>query len=138
MPEFEGLKLSADRRVQKRPWGVRHVKTMTGTRTLQLKRLGEIGWAGNSGFQCINLAVQFGAVKILLVGFDMTTAHGVHWHGPHQGLRNPDEAATTRWRAAVDKAAETLEALGVRTINCSAISALQNYPKMTVQEALEC
>ena len=101
-------------------------------------KLGTVGWAGNSGFHCLNLAVQLMAAKIVLVGFDMTVAHGLHWHGRHEGLNNPTERNVVRWRRCIDDAAEVIDALGIQCINASPISALQNYPKMSLGEALAC
>ena len=37
---------------------------------------GTVGWGGNSGFQAINLALQFGAARLLLVGFDCRVDKG--------------------------------------------------------------
>lgn len=101
-------------------------------------KFGTVGWAGNSGFHCLNLAVQFLAAKIILVGFDMTVAHGLHWHGKHVGLNNPTDRNVARWRRCVDAAAEVIDALGIKVVNASQISALQNYPKMSLEEALAC
>lgn len=100
---------------------------------------GIIGAGGNSGFQALNLAVQWGAARILLVGYDMTLAHGIHWHGRHgAGLHNPTDRSVARWRRAFDAAADTLAALGVQVVNTSPISALRRYPKQSFQEAAGC
>lgn len=97
-----------------------------------------MGWGGNSGFHALNLAVQFGVSKIILVGFDMSLDHGVHWHGKHVGLNNPTVRNVDRWRRCIDAAAEPIEALGITVVNTSPVSALQNYPKMSLAEALAC
>lgn len=139
LPGFAGLKLSVDRTVHRMPWGVRQVGLNKGDDRLELMKFGTVGWAGNSGFHCLNLAVQFMAAKIVLAGFDMTLAHGVHWHGRHtDGLNNPTERNVERWRRCIDAAAEVITALGIRCINVSPISALANYPKMSLEEALSC
>jgi hypothetical protein len=78
------------------------------------------------------------ASKIILVGYDMTIAHGVHWHGRHEGLNNPTERNVDRWRRCIDATAEVIAALGIQCINVSPISALHNYPKMSLEEALAC
>ncbi|WP_244464772.1 hypothetical protein [Martelella endophytica] len=103
-----------------------------------VNRPGVTGWGGNSGFQCLNLAVQFGAAKIILVGYDMRIDKGVHWHGLHEGLNNPTERNVSRWRRVVDDAAGPISAMGIKVINASAVSALENYRKMDFREALEC
>jgi len=100
---------------------------------------GTIGWGGNSGFHCLNLAVQFGAAKIILVGYDMRLDKGIHWHGRHpRGLNNPTDANVRRWRRCIDDAADLIAGLGIRVINASPVSALRTYPKMDLMDALEC
>ena len=101
-----------------------------------MSQLGRIGWGGNGGFQALNLAVQFGAVRIILVGYDMTLDHGVHWHGKHpKGLHNPVPGAVARWRRVLEKSAPILRAAGITVINASERSALVAYAKMSLLEA---
>ena len=100
--------------------------------------MGRVGWSGNSGFHAFNLSVQLQPARIILVGFDMSIEHGLHWHGPHpSGLNNPSSRNVDRWRRAMDASAEVVEALGIQVVNCSAISALQNFPKQSLEEALD-
>lgn len=101
-------------------------------------RFGVLGDGGNSGFQAVNLAAQAGARRIILLGFDMTLAAGVHWHGRHPaGLNNPTAQNLARWRRHMDEAAPTLAALGIEVINASMSSALTAYPKMSLEDALQ-
>lgn len=99
---------------------------------------GVLGGGGpNSGFQALNLAIQFGATRIILAGFDMHTASGVHWHGPHRdGLVNPHEICFIKWRRILDGAAALMRDLGVDVVNVSPASALSAYPKMTIPQAM--
>jgi hypothetical protein len=100
---------------------------------------GTIGHGGNSGFQAINLAVQFGAKKIILVGFDMNLGQGMHWHGKHPSkLNNPNVKNVAHWRRRLDAVAPQIAAVGVQVLNASPVSALTAYPKMTFEEALRC
>jgi len=100
---------------------------------------GSAAGGGNSGFQALNLVGQFGVSKIIMVGFDMKQSNGVHWHGRHgKGLNNPNDAGLRAWRTALDRAAETFARYGIAVINASATSALAAFPKMALQEALEC
>lgn len=104
---------------------------------IAVHKFGTIGSGGNSGFQALNLAVQFGCAKIILVGFDMHDQNGIHWHGKHDGnLRNPTRQSLGKWRAAIDRQAGLLEQIGVRVLNASPVSALTAYPKMTFDAAL--
>lgn len=95
------------------------------------ERPGVLGWGGNSGFHALNLAVQFGAQRIVLVGYDMHVSAGEHWHGRHpRGLNNPDARNTARWRRALDGVAPELSALGIEVLNASPTSALTAYPRV--------
>lgn len=83
---------------------------------------GTIGGGGNSGFQALNLAIQFGARRILLLGYDM---HGGHWHGDHPaGMAQPKDDTMARWRRAFQANAPLIAAMGVEVINCTPGSAL--------------
>lgn len=136
-PEFPGLKLTVDRRAAERYPDVHLVNCRKPDDRFVLEPLNTVGWGGNSGFHCLNLAVQFGCRKVLLVGFDMTVRQGLHWHGAHPGnLSNPTETNVGRWRRAVDNAWQVIAATGTKVVNCSPVSALQNYPKMEFAEAL--
>lgn len=134
---FNGLKVSSDKPSPKFSWNVRTISLIRNDDRLQLAEFGTLGWGGNSGFHALNLAVQFGASRIVLVGYDMRVDRGVHWHGKHGGqLNNPTEVNVQRWRGCIDDAAETLRAIGVEVINASPVSTLENYPKMSLEEAI--
>jgi hypothetical protein len=102
-------------------------------------RPGVIGGGGNSGFQALNLAVQLGARRVLLIGFDINDAAGKHWYGRNgwAGANNPDDGCFRRWRAALDAAAPVLAACGVDVINASPVTTLQGFRKATVEAALQ-
>lgn len=97
-----------------------------------------IGSGGNSGFQALNLAAQFGATKILLIGFDMHIAAGVHWYGCNawHGANNPNMPLLMRWRNAFTAQAKVLEAMGIDVVNASADSALKCFRHAQIDQAL--
>jgi hypothetical protein len=132
------LKLSVDAAAVRRPWGVQPVGINKQDDRLETGKIGTVGWAGNSGFHALNLAVQMRPSKIILVGYDMRVDHGLHWHGAHQGLNNPSQRNVERWRRCMDAAAPVIRTIGIPVLNCSPISALTAYPKMTLEEALAC
>jgi len=90
---------------------------------------------GHSGFQALNLAVQFGARRILLVGYDMTLKNGVHWHNETSDAK-PDIKRTESWRKEMDDCAHQFDELGVEVINCAMKSALRNYRKQSLWASL--
>lgn len=86
----------------------------------------------NSGFQAVNLAIEFGGNPIIMVGFDM---HGTHFFGPHvYPLRQ--RGNFQYWIPEFEKAAKALPP-GLRIINATLGSALTCFPIMTLQEALD-
>lgn len=136
LPDYKGLKLAyADRACDQ--YSCRKVKIPdVKADRLAFDEVGSVGAGGNSGFQALNLALQFGASRILLIGFDMA---GQHWYGRNnwQGAGNPSEGNFKRWIAAFDVAAGQLAERGVEVINASPISAIKAYPKRSIAEALE-
>ena len=99
---------------------------------------GVVGWGSNSGFHSLNLAIQFGAKRIGLVGVDCRIDLGVHFFGKHQRLNNPSAHSCEMWRKVFDGVADQIAELGVEVLNLSPISALRNYRKATLEEFLEC
>jgi hypothetical protein len=138
VPEFHGLKVSQDEQACRAFPEIRKVEVDKDSNAINLEPVGKIGAGGNSGFQALNLAVRWGTKRIMLIGFDMRVDLGEHWHPRHYPpLSNPHPNENLpRWRRALDGAKPTLEAAGVSVVNCSAVSMLAAYPKMTLEEAL--
>lgn len=133
---FAGLKVTANRDVAKR-FGLHLVRVRDETdsqaHAFSLDEQGLIGHGGNGGFQVFNLVVQFGARRILLVGFDMG---GEHWHDKHEEpLKNPRPQTLAKWRERLDAQAARLAGLGVDVVNVSPMSALTAYRKMPIRDA---
>lgn len=102
-------------------FGLRHIKQKHG-HSLSTKR-GVIHSGGNSGYSAIELAYQFGAKRIILLGYDMQRTNGMsHWHGDHQRLANGN--AFPRWVKRIEQVASELEALGVEVLNATRETAL--------------
>lgn len=132
---FVGMKVTQDE-LARQEFDIHRVICERHHENLVLDRPGQVGWGGNSGFHCINLSLQWGVKKIILVGYDMQLDNGSHWHGDHKGLNNPTKPNVDRWRKTIDANAQTIQDLGVRVFNCSPVSALKRYPKTTIEEAL--
>lgn len=94
---------------------------------------GCIGRGSNSGFQMFNLALQFGARRFMLAGYDFC---GDHWHGKHpDGLRNARPQSLIKWRDVFEAA--VAKVAGIDVVNLSPVSALSAFPKMSVEQALQ-
>jgi hypothetical protein len=144
LPEFKGLKLcwagngSALPNILISPRGYRARYSRKNTAMICSSQPGIVGGGGNSGFQALNLAAQFGATRIILIGFDMTDRGGKHWYGRNHWpmSNNPDDSNFRRWIAAFDKAAPVLAALGIQVFNASPNSALRCFPFADLETAL--
>ena len=136
--EFIGLRLSHDLRACNDYKLQRVMIEQVASNDVLLDKPTYVGAGGNSAFQAFNLALQFGVTGVVLIGIDCSIDHGMHWHGRHpMPLSNPMEINLKRWRESFDGAAAKMRALGVDVVNCSAISKLTQYPKITIAEALE-
>jgi hypothetical protein len=103
-----------------------------------LKGLGrdKIHGGGNGGYQTINLAYLFGALRIILLGFDMKfSGNKSHWHGDHPGVLNRDVPVKT-FLQNFPALADDLKDEGVEVINATRETALECFPRMGLEEAL--
>lgn len=123
--QFAGLKLCAD-------------DTLPGADVYTLRHTGKLGFdadprcirsGGNSGYQAVHVAVQAGAARILLCGFDM---HGTHYFGRHDkgDLQNTPPEKFALWRARF----AALNGHGAEIINCTPGSALACFPRGDVRD----
>lgn len=138
LPKFTGLKISATAQATMSCPNIKIITVRPSDHKILLDEPAVIGSGGNSGFQALNLAVQFGATRILLVGYDMDDRAGVHWYGKNrgQGRSNPGDTNFRLWRAAFGAAAPKLKIVGVEVVNASVYTTLTCFPKITIEQAL--
>ena len=90
----------------------------------------------NSGYQCINLCVHLGARKVILLGYDMRAVDGkTHWHEEHPqpaGAEVYEHTMRPKFKTLV----EPLGRLGITVINATPGSAIECFPRMSLEEAL--
>jgi hypothetical protein len=94
---------------------------------------------GFSGYQAINLAVHFGARRVLLLGYDcMPGEHDeIHNFGSHpHGLNNPKPRDLAAWAHSFRRMAPALDRLGVEVVNCSRRTAITAFPRAPLEEVL--
>lgn len=84
----------------------------------------------------MNLAILWGAQRVVLVGFDMGPLAGKdHFFGEHpKTLRNSSPYAT--FRKAFEQVAHDCRTIGVQVQNASPRSHLTAFPRVTLKEAL--
>lgn len=138
-PEFQGIKISQDaldgypdvkRVILEKAADGQHVNDI-------ILKPGIIGSGGNSGFQALNLAIQFGAKKIILLGYDMHGDDGVHWHGLHPpDLHNPFRSTFEMWVKKFENVAGFIKNLDVEVINATPGSALKCFTFKKLESAI--
>lgn len=134
---FIGLKISASPKVRLQFDDIELITVDLDRNEILTGKLGVVGFGANSGFQALNLAVQFGSKRIILLGFDMRVGEEgeVHWHGLH-AWKNPKVEDLAYWREVLDGQAQRLRDLGVEVINATPNSALTAYPRISIENAL--
>ncbi len=134
VPTFAGLKFGFGKDAAK--WGVQIMRN-TGDLGLEMDPTG-LKTGRNSGAAAVNLAVHFGASRILLLGYDMQAKDEKHshWFGAHKRpLRG--NSPYYAFRQMFREMAKPLKKLGVTVINCSRETALEAFPRMALREALK-
>lgn len=132
VPDFRGLKFALQEDASR--WPDVQVLQNTGEHGLEIEPTG-LRTGRNGGYQAINIAVHLGAIRVLLLGYDMQAFKGrpSHWFGEHpQDSRSPYGMFLDHWPAIV----KPLQQLGVSVINCSRETALELFPRMPITEAL--
>lgn len=135
--DFTGLRMTMDWSITQKYPNTHMVHISKIHPYITIDRPGYVGIGLNTGFYAINMAVQFGPPKkMILCGFDMNMINGVHWHGRHPaGCNNPNDDKLYRWRKILDKQSKVLKDFGIEVINTCATSSLKNYRKMSLAEA---
>lgn len=92
----------------------------------------------NSGAAAINLAVHYGAARVVLLGYDMQATRGdrhSHFFGSHPfPLRRTSNY--TMFRQMFEHMVEPLAKLKVEVINCSRETSLRAFPRKPLAEVL--
>lgn len=92
--------------------------------------------AYNSGMGAIQFAVECGAGRVVLLGFDCSLNNGIHWHGPHELTKNPDAAKVKRWSGQFKTVAALAKLRRCEVINCSRHTELTCFPVRDLESVL--
>jgi hypothetical protein len=119
-----------DKRAQAAKYGLRLIAG-TGKKGFSLDP-DNIHYGGNSGFQAVNLAILWGAARIVLVGFDMRfVGDRAHFFGSHpKPLTN-----NTSYAGFIRHFEAALPSLpkGVEIVNATKDSALKCFPFVSLE-----
>jgi hypothetical protein len=143
LSQFPGLKVSLSPKVQPCNWFKYIPRDNTRPFGLTLNRA-KISWNENSGSAAINLAVHFGAKRIFLLGFDMRLDEQgkQHWHSLYRTLAEQSKKLKkhtppfARHLVGFKAIKRDAEDLGVQIYNVNPDSRIQEFPKVTLEEAL--
>lgn len=95
-----------------------------------------ISWNGNSGASAVNLAYWFGAHRVVLVGFDMHDDAGRHNFHDWYPDKKDDFERYERHMKGWPIIARHAKKLNLEIINATPGSAINNFPIMTLEEAV--
>lgn len=114
--------------------GLQHVRGVCGEGLG--RRPGVIHWGRSSGYQAINLAWQWGARRLVLLGFDCRPQGGQkHFFGNHKPPLSNNQPFD-QWLQLFARLALDLKREGVEVINASPVSALTCWRHLPVRKAL--
>jgi hypothetical protein len=104
-----------------------------------LEKFPKVGWFCNTGASAINLAVNLGAKKIVLLGFDMKLGNSgqSNWH-----INEKDRPKAMRYQVFMENIANLADSLWrdypeVEVINANMDSALNLFRKVRLETILE-
>lgn len=144
LAEFPNIRVSCSPIVQKYEWikflqkDRRHGVGLTSNPAT-------ISWNGNSGAAAISLAVSTGVKRIFLLGFDMKLddQFAQHWHGKYRKdptapyAENRKNLPFRRHLSGFPAIERDANLMGISIFNVNTDSAIINFPKITLQEALK-
>lgn len=105
-------------------------KKFSGTEIKGVEKMEGIPSGSNSGLLALKAAVQMGATRVLMCGFDMS---GAHYFGQHKPpLKN---TTASRFEVFQDQF-KRYRPRGVEILNCTPGSALRAYPMADLNASL--
>jgi hypothetical protein len=138
--QFPGLKLSCTPSTDKFPW-VKYL-SRNPTRPAGISPTPQtVSWNKNSGGCAISVAAHTGVKRIFLLGFDMRldTANSQHFHSVYNVNGQPKNVRSLPFQRHLQSfpaIARDAKSLGIQIINVNPESAINEFPKMSLKEAL--
>jgi hypothetical protein len=92
----------------------------------------------NSGMRAIELAIEFGAARVILLGYDCSVENGIHWHADHDKIvrgnpiKNPDADRCAMWLTQF----AMMDRKGADIVNCSRETALKCFRRERLGDLL--
>jgi hypothetical protein len=92
---------------------------------------------GTSGYAALNLAVLKRARKIVLLGYDYGVIDGRHHYHDDHFWHEPGHQNWSDWAKRFDVVSTQCSELGIKIVNASRRSAIECFPKMSIEDALQ-
>jgi len=144
LADFPGLKISCHPNNDHDSW-VKFLARDTSHTTGISSNPHMVSWNQNTGSAAISLAAHTGAKRIILLGFDMKLADNKmqHWHNLYQkGPVDPNDKRRirklpfARHLAGFSVIAEDAKKMHIEILNACPDSAIECFPKFTVNQLL--
>jgi hypothetical protein len=132
LSQFRGLRYACEARAAQ--YGVT-VLRMSGPSGLETQDRAAIRHGKNSGYQAMNVAVHLGARRVILLGYDLkrSAENRLHFYACN-GLAGANDFKT--WQNHYATLPGPLNAAGVAVVNATRDSALEVFPRATLEAAL--
>lgn len=99
---------------------------------------GRIAGGMNSGAAALGLAYQFGARRIVMLGYDQQwCGKQARWHGMHPGVLRNNIPQFRRWAGWYQQAAQDFARLGIEVLNASRDTSLRCFRRVALEQAIE-
>jgi len=145
LAEFPGLKVSCHSHLGSDKYRSEHIKYLPRNKRRGISdNARSVSWNANSGAAAISVAVWAGAVRIILLGFDMKLDDSgkQHWHGLYKNPkgtkpRSPKNLPFDRHLVGFPIIAKEAQKRKVEILNACPDSAIECFKKVTVKELLK-
>jgi hypothetical protein len=141
-PEFKGYKLQHRHREEDKPHSTRlepypGIDCIVSDGTSGFSNtMDTIRTGGNSGYQALHMAIQLGAARIILLGYDMKPqVDKSHFFGEHPNGRGADYRYE-KWIKEFPALQTEAVNRGIKIYNCSPDSALECFEKIDIDELI--
>lgn len=91
----------------------------------------------NSGSRAIQFALDRGAARVILIGYDCSVDDGTHWHGDHKLTKNPTPDRVRLWHRQFAAVALQAKVKKAQVVNCSRETALCVFPRGDLEQELD-
>lgn len=145
LARFPNLKVSCHGHIHTKKCqaeGIKYVAKDTSVVWGLSSRPGYIGWNGHSGALAINMAINAGARRVILLGYDMklNESNKQHWHALYRSAErtdfDPRRLPFERHMNSFPQIAIDAKRMGVEIINANPDSAIEEFKKIDIHELL--